>query len=172
MTDLYTQSIDNPLTPNARRKQVGGAFAILIGICSIGLAIGVSYYFFILTGVLIAIGACLTISFNNTVKSFEYSCNDVRLIFSTTSVISRTERKIEILLKDIVEYGVFQDIVLEKDFVMCPNANEMSVKFALFNVEGRTERVLFLPDEYINAFLRESLPKEVTTELKTGGKIC
>ena len=103
----------------------------------------------------------MTISFNNTVKSFEYSCNDVRLIFSTTSVISRTERKIEILLKDIVEYGVFQDIVLEKDFVMCPNANEMSVKFALFNVEGRTERVLFLPDEYMNAFLRETLPKEV-----------
>ena len=75
-------------------------------------------------------------------------------------------------MKDIVEYGVFQDIVLEKDFLMCPNPNEIGVKFALFNVEGRTERVLFLPDEYMNVFLRESLPKEVTTELKTGDKIC
>lgn len=165
MTDFYTQSIDNPLTTAARIKQVGGAVLAIIGFCSIGLAVGISYYFFILTGILLIISGYLTISFNNTIKSFEYGCNDVRLIFSTTNVISRTERKIEILLKDIVEYGIFQDVVVEKDYVMCPNTNALGVMFVVYIVDGISERVLFHPDEYMNAFLRETLPREVIGEM-------
>ena len=164
MTDLYNQTIENPLDKVARRKQVGGALAVVIGICSIGLAIGISYYFFILTGALICLGAFLTISFNNTIKSFEYGCNSTRLIFSITTVISRTERKIEILLEDVVEYNDFQDLTIESDFVMCPNINANGVKALVFKVDGKMARVLFQPDDYMHAFLKETLPKEVTNQ--------
>lgn len=172
MTDLYTQTTENPLSKYARRKQVGGMLAIILGFCSIGLAIGVSYYFFILTGVLLIFGICLNISFNKSIKSFEYGCNDIRLIFSITTVISRTERKLEILLEDVVEYDDFQDLTVDRDFVMCPNVNENGVKALVFSVNGKTERVLFKPDEYLNAFLKETLPKEVTEKNIILGEIC
>lgn len=165
MTDLYTQTIENPMGKSARRKQIGGLLLTILGFCSIGLAVGISYYFFIMTGVLLVLGGYLTISFNKTIKSFEYGCNDTRLIFSVTTVISRSERKLEILLKDVAEYDDFQDIVSENDFVMCSNVNENGVKALVFNVDGKHARVLFAPDEYLNAFLKESLPKEVTTKL-------
>ena len=172
MTDLYTQTIENPLDKTARRKQVGSAVAFVVGICSVGLAIGVSYYFFILTGSLILLGALLTISFNKTVKSFEYGCNQSRLIFSVTTVISRTERNIEILLDDVAEYGDFQDLTIESDFIMCPNVNEDGVKAMIFKVGNNTARVLFKPDGYLNAFLKESLPREVTEKNIIVGEIC
>ena len=162
MTDLYTQTTENPLSKTARKKQMGGALAVILGVCSIGLAIGISYYFFILTGVLLLFGICLTINFNKTIKSFEYGCNDVRLIFSITTVISRTERKLEILLDDVVEYDDFQDLTTDSDFVMCPNVNENGVKALIFKIGDKTERVLFKPDEYLNAFLKETLLLEVT----------
>ena len=165
MTDLYTQTIENPMGKSARRKQIGGLLLTILGFCSIGLAVGISYYFFIMTGVLLVLGGYLTISFNKTIKSFEYGCNDTRLIFSVTTVISRSERKLEILLKDVAEYDDFQDIVSENDFVMCSNVNENGVKTLVFNVDGKHARVLFAPDEYLNAILKESLPKEVTTKL-------
>ena len=168
MTDLYNQTIENPLDKVARRKQVGGALAVVIGICSIGLAIGISYYFFILTGALIGLGAFLTISFNNTIKSFEYGCNSTRLIFSITTVISRTERKIEILLEDVVEYNDFQDLTIESDFVMCPNINANGVKALVFKVDGKMARDVFQPDDYMHAFLKETLPKEVTNQNYVG----
>ena len=168
MTDLYTQTIENPLDKSARRKQIGGALAVVLGVCSIAVAIWVSYYFFILTGALIGLGAFLTISFNNTIKSFEYGCNSTRLIFSITTVISRTERKIEILLEDVVEYNDFQDLTVESDFVMCPYVNANGVKALVFNVDGKKARVLFQPDDYMHAFLKETLPKEVTTQKYVG----
>jgi E3 ubiquitin-protein ligase DOA10 len=164
MTELYVQTVENPLSKTARNKQFLGALMVIIGICSIGLAIGVSYYFFILTGVLLAIGIYLTISFNKTIKSFEYGINHVRIVFSVTTVISRTERKLEILLQDVVEYDDFLDLTIDGDFIMCSNVNENGVKALVFNVEGKTERVLFNPDEYLNAFLKDALPKEVTTK--------
>lgn len=172
MTDLYTQTIENPLSKTARKKQVGGALAVVIGICSIGLAIGVSYYFFILTGLLLILGCLLTVSFNKTIKSFEYGSNSMRLIFSITTVISRSERKLEIMLKDVLEYDDFQDLTVDNDFIMCPNVNENGVKALVFNVEGKTARVLFKPDEYMNAFLKETLPKEVTEKNRIIGEIC
>ena len=164
MTDFYTQTIENPLPSRARRKQILSAISALLGLFSIGLALGVSYYFFILTAALFALSACLTISFNNTIATFEYGCNKVRLVFSFTTVISRTKRKIEILLDDIVEYDNFQDLTNSTDFVMCPNVNENGVKALQFKVEGKMARVLFKPDEYLNAFLKETLPEEVTTK--------
>jgi hypothetical protein len=96
--------------------------------------------------------------------SFEYGINHVRIVFSVTTVISRTERKLEILLQDVVEYDDFLDLTIDGDFIMCSNVNENGVKALVFNVEGKTERVLFNPDEYLNAFLKDALPKEVTTK--------
>lgn len=162
MTDLYTQSIDNPLTPNARRKQVSSAISALLGIFSIGLAIGVSYYFFILTAALLALSACLTVSFNSTIASYEYGCNKTRMVFSFETVISKTKRMIEILLEDVVEYSDFQDSTVVTDYIMCQSVDDDGVKALVFNVEGKKSRVLFKPDEYMNAFLKETLPKEVT----------
>ena len=78
-----------------------------------------------------------------------------------TTVIARTERKIEILLDDVVEYGDFDDLTVESDYIMCPSTNEVGVKALVFNLDGKKERVLFLPDDYMNAFLKETLKKEV-----------
>ena len=164
MTELYTQTVENPLSKGARRKQVGGVVATILGFCSIGIAIGVSYYFFILTGLLLGFGIYLTISFNKTIKTFEYGCNDKRLVFSVTTVISRTERKIEIVLDDVVEYDDFVDLTVETDHIMCPDVNDNGVKALIFKVGGNQARVLFKPDDYMNAFLKETLPKEVTSK--------
>lgn len=161
MTDLYVQNIENPLSSGARKKQIGGILFTLLGVGFIVVAMAVSYYAFIGVGLLIVLGTCLTMSYNRTIKSFEYGCNTNRLIFSVTTVIARTERKIEILLEDVVEYGNFEDLTSANDHIMCPNTNEEGVKALVFNVEGKTERVLFLPDGYLNAFLKETLPKEV-----------
>ena len=109
MTDLYVQNIENPLSKSARKKQIAGVLFTLLGIGLIIVATAVSYYAFIGVGILLALGTYLTVSYNKTIKSFEYGCNTSRLIFSVTTVISRTERKIEILLDDVVEYGDFDD---------------------------------------------------------------
>ena len=125
------------------------------------MATAVSYYAFIGVGILLALGTYLTVSYNKTIKSYEYGCNTSRLIFSVTTVITRTERKIEILLDDVVEYGDFDDLTVESDYIMCPSTNEVGVKALVFNLDGKKERVLFLPDDYMNAFLKETLKKEV-----------
>lgn len=161
MTDLYVQNIENSLSKSARKKQIAGVLFTLLGIGLIIVATAVSYYAFIGVGVLLALGTYLTVSYNKTIKSYEYGCNTNRLIFSVTTVIARTERKIEILLDDVVEYGDFDDLTVESDYIMCPNTNEVGVKALVFNLDGRKERVLFLPDDYMNAFLKETLKKEV-----------
>lgn len=161
MTDLYVQNIENPLSKAARKKQIAGVLFTLLGIGLIIVATAVSYYAFIGVGVLLAVGTYLTVSYNKTIKSYEYGCNTSRLIFSVTTVIARTERKIEILLDDVVEYGDFDDLTVESDYIMCPSTNEVGVKALVFNLDGKKERVLFLPDDYMNAFLKETLKKEV-----------
>ena len=161
MTDLYVQNIENPLSKSARKKQIAGVLFTLLGIGLIIVATAVSYYAFIGVGILLALGTYLTVSYNKTIKSYEYGCNTNRLIFSVTTVIARTERKIEILLDDVVEYGDFDDLTVESDCIMCPNTNEVGVKALVFNLDGKKERVLFLPDDYMNAFLKETLKKEV-----------
>lgn len=161
MTDLYVQNIENPLSKAARKKQIAGVLFTLLGIGLIIVATAVSYYAFIGVGILLALGTYLTVSYNKTIKSYEYGCNTSRLIFSVTTVISRTERKIEILLDDVVEYGDFDDLTVESDYIMCPSTNEVGVKALVFNLDGKKERVLFLPDDYMNAFLKETLKKEV-----------
>lgn len=161
MTDLYVQNIENPLSKFARKKQIAGVLFTLLGIGLIIVATAVSYYAFIGVGILLALGTYLTVSYNKTIKSYEYGCNTIRLIFSVTTVIARTERKIEILLDDVVDYGDFDDLMVESDYIMCPNTNEVGVKALVFNLDGKRERVLFLPDDYMNAFLKETLKKEV-----------
>lgn len=160
MTDLYVQNIDNPLPKGARAKQFGGVLLTLLGFGFIIVATTVSYYAFIGTGVFVVVGTLITINYNRTIKSFEYGCNTQRLIFSVTTVISRTERKMEIMLDDVVDYGDFDDLVCQTDYVMCPDTNKVGVKAMVFNVDGRQERVLFEPDDYLNAFLKETLKKE------------
>ncbi|MBR2333910.1 MAG: hypothetical protein IKA59_01030, partial [Clostridia bacterium] len=85
-------------------------------------------------------------------------------VFSVTTVISRTERKIEIVLDDVVEYDDFVDLTVETDHIMCPDVNDNGVKALIFNVGENKARVLFKPDDYMNAFLKETLPKEVTSK--------
>lgn len=161
MTDLYVQNIDNPLPKGARAKQFGGVLLTLLGLGFIIVATTISYYAFIGTGVLVALGTIITVNYNRTIKSFEYGCNTQRIIFSVTTVISRTERKIEILFDDVEEYGDFDDLVCQTDYVMCPDTNSVGVKVMVFKVDGKTQRVLFEPDDYMNAFLKETLKKEV-----------
>ncbi len=164
MTELYVQNVENPLNGNARKKQILGVVLTLLGVGLAVVAFAVSYYAFIGTGVLIIFGTLVTMSYNRTIKSFEYGCNTTRLIFSVTTVISRTERKIDILLDDVLEYGKFDDLVSVGDYVMCPDTKEMGVKALVFSVDGKTERVLFTPDDYMHAFLKETLKKEVVRE--------
>ncbi len=164
MTDLYVQNVDNPLKSDARKKQILGIALTLLGLGFGVVAFAVSYYAFIGTGILLVLGTVFTISYNHTVKSFEYGCNVSRIIFSITTVIARTERKIEILLDDVVEYGNFNDIIGLNDYIMCPDTNEQGVKALIFTVEGNTARVLFKPDDYMNAFLKETLKKEAVRE--------
>lgn len=161
MTNLYVQNIDNNLPKGTRAKQFGGVLLTVLGLGLIIVATAVSYYVFIAVALFIGAGALVTTNYNKTIKSFGYGCNTKRIIFSVTTVIARTERKIEVLFDDVVEYGTFADILCQNDYVMCPDTNKVGVKVLVFNLNEKLERVLFEPDDYLNAFLKESLKKEV-----------
>lgn len=157
MTDIYEQSVELELPKTARTKQIVGVLLILFGAGFILLASLYSYYFFIPTGVFIIAGALVTRDFNRTVLKYTYSLNHERITFSTTNAIGKTERKLEILWKDVDEYGDFLDLIDYRDFVMCENPRDCGVKTLEFHLEnGNLHRVLFTPDDYMKALLDEN----------------
>lgn len=158
MTYSYEQSIDIELPKTARIKQIVGVLLILFGLGFVLLASLYSYYFFIPVGVFVIAGALVTWNYNKTVLKYIYSYNGERIAFSTTNVVGKTERKLEILWADVDEYGDFLDLIDPRDFVMCANPRDYGVKTIEFHLEnGEIHRVLFAPDDYMKALIDENV---------------
>lgn len=157
MMDNYEQNVNIDLPKSARSKQIIGVLLILFGLGFILLASLYNYFFFIPMGVFVVAGVVVTHGYNKTVLKYTYSYNYERIAFSTTNVVGRTERKLEITWNDMDSYENFIDVIDPRDFIMCENPRDYGVKALEFHLEnGEMHRVLFAPDDYLNALINEN----------------
>lgn len=155
MTTQYVQTCEVALRRGARRDQILGMVFQLMGLGMIPIAIYLSYWVFIAVAVPIIFGAWLTQRFYSSAREFEYAFTGSRLIVSRTNIAGRGRRMLDIALSDVTSFSKFYDMVMPGDLVAAENVNEKEVCALIFRAGGSEFRLLFSPDGYLTALLKE-----------------
>lgn len=162
MTEQYTQTVEVRTQNSDKAKLIAGILCMMFSLVFLIVAILKNYLFFIGFGVFIVIGFALVQIFESAPSEFIYSISPKNLVISKKNNAHNTKRKACISLENVERIELFTDIVDSGDLVCCENSSEKSV-YALiysdfdkdFEVE-KHKRLLFCPDEYMLALLKEN----------------
>ncbi len=130
MTGFYNQTVDIEEPKYGRVCLIVGGALKLISFGFILLAAFVSAYFLFGLVVLFAAGSLLTQLYNKSPMQFEYDYNDSRLVICRRDRINRRTRVCEVLIDDIIEFGLFCDVFDEEcDSLFCSSAHAEGVYY-------------------------------------------
>ena len=162
MTEQYTQTVEVRTQNSDKAKLIVGILCMMLSLVFLIVAILKNHLFFIGFGVFVVIGFLLVQLFESAPCEFIYSVSPKNLVISKKNNAHNTKRKACISLDNIERIELFSDVVDAVDLVCCENSSEKSVYAVVyseydmdFEVE-KHKRLLFCPDEYMLALLKES----------------
>ncbi len=157
MTEFYSQSVEVSVSSKTKSMQWIGISAILASLGFVMLAIFLSPYYSIGAVALFVIGALYLHFYNTTSKEFTYEFTPTRLVVVKKDLLGKQRRMLTLMLSDVTEFAIMEGLSEERDVAACGAAYEQGVYQIIYKDGETLRRLLFLPDDYMIALLRESL---------------
>lgn len=157
MVEQYSQTLDVEVESKSKQKQWIGIALVLFSLGFLMLSIFYSWWFMFAFAVVFAVGCAFIYLYNKTAKEYTYEFNPKRLTIASKDVVNRQKRVLTLLVKDICEFSIMNDMVDGKDFVCCGKTYEAGVWQISFLLDGKMRRLLFAPDEYMVALIKEAI---------------
>ncbi len=164
MTEHYVQTQDVKQSAKDRAKLIGGILLMLASLAFLIVAVLVNYWYFVGFGALIIAGLVLVQFYESLAAKFFYATSEKRIVISKKNNAGNGKRLASVEYANVIRVERFSDIVTKDDLIACDNTGDRDV-FALCYKENEVnKRILFKPDDYLIALLKEIMPEKVENE--------
>ena len=119
------------------------------------VTIFVAWYFVFCFLAILAVGVTYIHFYNVTAKEYTYELSPTRLVIVKKDLMGRQRRVLLLLLEDVQSIGLMDALADESDAVACNAVHDVGVYQALYKENDRTRRLLFAPDDYMLALLKD-----------------
>lgn len=158
MVEQYCQTLDVEVESKSKQKQWIGITLVLFSLGFLMLSIFYSWWFLFAFALTFTVGCLFIYLYNKTAKEYTYEFNPTRLTIASKDVVNRQKRVLTLLVKDICEFSIMSDMVDDdQDIVCCGKTYNMGVWQISFWLDGKMRRLLFVPDEYMIALIKEAI---------------
>lgn len=157
MTQQYSQTSEATVSSKTKAMQWIGIAAILFSMGFLMLAIFLKWYFAFAFVVIFIVGCVYLHFYNNSAKEYIYEFSPSRLTVAKKDLLGRTRRMVSLMLSDVEEFGLMQGVSDDTDVICCDRTYEKGVYQIIYRDEVKTRRLLFAPDTYMTALIREVL---------------
>ncbi len=170
MCEQYNQTVEITPDNGSKTKQILSVSAILLSLGFVMLSVFVSWFFMFGFGAFFIIGMIYLQLYNSLAKEYTYSFSYERLVIAKKNVVNRQSRILCVLFEDVVSFDLMQGMCDDSDIVACQTANEAGVRELLYREDGKIRRLIFEPDDYMVALIREKLEESAAANAKTAQK--
>ena len=160
MTEQYSQTAEVAITSKTKAKQWIGIGLVLFSLGFLMLTIFLKWYFVFAFAVILTVGIIYIHIYNNTAKEYIYDFSPKRLVIAKKDVIGRTRRILSLLYDDVVDCKLMEELATEGDIVACGATYEQGVYQIAYKEGEIMRRLLFAPDTYMMALLKETLKEK------------
>ena len=106
-------------------------------------------------------GGVLLHFYNKTAKEYTYEFSRSRLRIIAKDVVNRQRVYLDLLWKDVKSFDIMTGAYDEKRDLLCANKSyDVGVCQIVFRADNQTRRLLFMPDEYMSALVKETLKEQ------------
>ncbi len=157
----YTQSVQKTISSGGKITLYAG---VALEIASVALLIvGIFVNLYVLFGFIgvLAIGALLCQIYYSLTIEYNYNFTDDALIITKKDVRLRRTTLLTVKFDSVLKYEIFADCVNKEDKnYMAYNDDPLNKALTFKMADGAEVRMLFSPDDYLNALICEKLKIE------------
>lgn len=157
MTEQYSQTVEVTVTSKTKAMQWIGIGSVLFSLGFLMLAIFYVWYFVFGFIAILAVGIVYIHLYNTSPKEFIYDISPVRLVIAKKDLMGKTVRKLSLMLEDVKSLELMQGIADDDDVIACDRTYDKGVYQLVYGEDGNVKRLLFAPDDYMLALLKEAL---------------
>lgn len=157
MTEQYSQTLELTVSSKDKKIQYLGIASCLISLGFILLSVFVSYFFMSGFAAFLVLGIVFIHFYNNVPREFTYDYNEQRLVIVKKDVVNKRSRILCLLLSDIESFGPVEGLTDENDIYAGSGELSSASCQIIFRENGAVKRLIFEPDDYLTALLREKL---------------
>ncbi len=157
MTEQYTQTVEVTVSSKTKSMQWIGIISILLALGFLMLTIFLVWYFVFGMLVLLAAGIIYIHFYNTAAQEYAYDFSTMRLIVVKKDLMGKQKRILCLVYEDIVHFGIMDGLAEDNDIVACNAAHDAGVYQIVYNNADKVRRLLFAPDDYLVALLKERL---------------
>lgn len=167
MTEQYSQTVEVTVTSKAKAMQWIGIGLVLFSLGFLMLTIFLKWYFVFVFVIALSVGVIYLHIYNSVAKEFIYDFSRTRLVVAKKDVLGKTKRLVVLLYDDVISCGLMEGLYDDSDVVACGPTHEYGVYQILYSAseseqseQKKTFRLLFTPDTYMTALLKETLKEK------------
>jgi len=168
MTEQYSQTVEVAVTSKTKAMQWIGIAAVLFSLGFLMLTIFLKWYFVFVFIVILAIGIVYLHFYNKTAKEFIYDYSPVRLVIAKKDLMGKTSRILSLLFDDAISCEIMDGAADDDDVMACGAVHERGIYQIVYSEGEKTRRLLFAPDDYMLALLKEALGDKFLNTQNTG----
>ncbi|MCM1305760.1 MAG: hypothetical protein NC037_04790 [Bacteroides sp.] len=157
MTEQYSQTVEITVSSKTKSKQWIGIAAVLFSLGFLMLTIFLKWYFVFPFLIIFAVGIVYMHFYNTSAKEYIYEFSPTRLTVAKKDLMGKTSRLISLMLNDVETCTIMEGLSDENDIVACNATYERGVYQIIYIENDKRRRLLFAPDTYMQALLREAL---------------
>ncbi len=157
MTEQYTQTVEVTVSSKTKGMQWAGIVAVLLALGFLMLAIFLVWYFVFGMLALLAIGIVYIHFYNISAQEYAYDFSTVRLIVVKKDLMGKQKRILCLVYEDIIDFGIMEGLAEDEDIIACNAAHEAGVYQIVYRNADKTRRLLFAPDDYLLALLKQRI---------------
>lgn len=157
MTERYSQTVEMTVSSKTKAMQWIGIASILFALGFLMLTIFLKWYFVFGFLAIFAIGAVYLHIYNASAKEYIYEFSPDRLKIAKKDLMGRTRLLLTLMLDDATGCGIMEGLTEDGDVVACASSHEAGVYQLIYKEQDKLKRLLFAPDTYMTALLKETL---------------
>lgn len=153
MTQQYSQTAEVTVGGKAKATQWLSVTALLVSLGFIVLSVFFNWFLMFGFAFFFAIGAIELHIYNATAKEYVYNFSPVRLVIAKKDIVGRTRRVANIVFKDARFFKPLDGVADDGDLVCCGDVSALGVYELTFDADGKQNRLIFAPDEYMTELI-------------------
>lgn len=153
----YKQKLSMKISKKQRAIQIT---SIVVQVLSLGFIIVgfvVDYYYYIGFLLTYGLGVAIYQIYYSTTKEYEYVLTENQLVFYKNNIRMHAKLILGLNLSEIKSIKIFSDLVKEGELVLVDNVSRKDAKEIEYEKDGKTNYIVFAPDEYMVALLEDRL---------------
>ena len=157
MTEHYSQTVEMEVLPKTKAMQWIGIGLVLFSMGFLMLTIFYKWYFVFAFIIILVIGIVYIHFYNVTAKEYIYEFSPKRLTIAKKDLVGRTRRLISLVFDDVESCSLLEGLGEEGDIIACKSVHDCGVYQITYVCNNKRQRLLFAPDTYMLALLKEIL---------------